>query len=125
MNMTDLLGEIMSNPVALNLVSKLGFGANANSSQKNTQECDFDKDFADLTKKEQTVESNKTPPITPTMDTPKQKEDTPPINLSNFGGNQFETQPSVTETLFKPVEKIAGVELVGQLKKYYENWYVK
>jgi len=126
MNMTELLGEIMNNPVALNFVSKLGFGANA--SQNNTQDSDFDRDFADLTKKAQAKDSDKTPPQNPTIDPQNQSEDTPPINpinANNTQGKDFATQSSVTETLFKPVEKIAGVEVVDQLKKYYENWYVK
>ena len=78
--------------------------------------------------KAQTKAEDKTPPQSTSIDPQNPSEDTPPINpidATNTQGKDFATQPSVTETLFKPVEKIAGVELVGQLKKYYENWYVK
>ena len=123
MNMTEVLGEIMNNPVALNLVSKLGLGAN--NTQNNEANSDFDKDFShlnpkekDLKKDEQQSQPQNTTP--PTCDD-KSKE------AQNYesSANQFEAKNTMTDTLFKPIEKIAGVEVIDQLKKYYENWYVK
>lgn len=68
----------------------------------------------------------KTSDAQPTTENATKKEQTETAS-AQFGDNaeSFDGKDNSVDDLFKPVENIAGVQLTEQLKKYYENWYVK
>lgn len=144
-DLTEVIGEIMSNPIAMALVNKLGFGDNSSAGQNKS---DIDDLFCDTSKNSssqqgQACQSTQSPQNFPEgarsdfsanghknscqnpAETPcRQAVDGSQGTDSCSDGQIFNNSPSPADTLFKPVEKIAGVELTDKLKKYYENWYV-
>lgn len=118
-DMGEMLGEIMSNPMAMNFVSSFMNG-NASDSQGGTASADNVSATAYETPPDN---ENRTPPQT---ETPNDSPSQSPQDVSERTEQSFDAEgvETLTDTLFKPVEKIAGVELTQQLKSYYENWYV-
>lgn len=118
-DMGEMLGEIMSNPMAMNFVSSF-MNNNAADSQARTASADNVSATAYETPPDN---ENRTPPQTETpTDSPSQPQQAASERTEQ--GFDVEGTETLTDTLFKPVEKIAGVELTQQLKSYYENWYV-
>ncbi len=112
-DMGEVLGEIMSNPMAMNIVSNL---MNNDSAEKQSDSSTSDVG-ADACENRDDFSSSKSAPA--------QHDSVTPTDMhakTDVSGEK--TDDGLTDTLFSPVEKIAGVELTRQLKKYYENWYV-
>ena len=118
-DMGEMLGEIMSNPMAMNFVSSF-MNNNASDTQARTAPAD-----------NVSAAAYETPPdnenhTRPQTETPTDSQSQPQQDASERTEQGFDVEgtETLTDTLFKPVEKIAGVELTQQLKSYYENWYV-
>ena len=125
-DLAEVMGEIMSNPIALNFVGKMGFG----SQPKEDDDLDFLKTYSQSKKNGGVASSFDTNEKSPQEE--KSKQNAPQgVRTQSCGDEilQDEQIPNLhispSDTLFKPVENIAGVELTGELKKYYENWYIK
>lgn len=124
-DISEVMGEIMTNPIAMNIISKMGFGGQQDF---DVQPCNEEQSFTyEAPENNQQLNVNKTESEQaqntfkqPTCEAKSQLVcDEKPVD-----GQVFENIKTPADTLFKPVENIAGVELTKQLKKYYENWYV-
>lgn len=124
-DISEVMGEIISNPIAMGLISKMGFGGQQNFDVQSSQE---EPPFAseassadgqlnqNITEDKQQKNAVKEVSREPDKDSSSDEKST--------DEQTFKSAETPADTLFKPVENIAGVELTKQLKKYYENWYV-
>lgn len=123
-DISEVMGEIMSNPIAMGLITKMGFGGQQSF---DVQPCNEEQSFASETYNNEQLNQNKTEDkqTENTIKQPSQEAKSEPTTDDKITGGQiFKSVETPDDTLFKPVENIAGVELTKQLKKYYENWYV-
>jgi nucleosome binding factor SPN SPT16 subunit len=101
-DMSQVMGEVMSNPLAMDLISRFGFGAKGQTTEAK-ETTDTQKEYDN-----QTVNQTASEESTQTKVTEEENTE------ENFS----------SADLFQPVENIAGVELTEKLKKYYDNWYL-
>ncbi len=101
-DMSQVMGEVMNNPLAMDLIKRFGFGAKEENTDARSSS-DTQKEYNN-----QTTNQNARQEATENKEPEKEKTE------EDFSSSD----------LFHPVENIAGVELTEKLKKYYDNWYL-